>query len=105
MADECAGVGCALDDSPLYSSPQKYVTLHLRLQPSLHNLVERERLCATLPREGAPGKSILKQVVSVKTKRAVNLRNTILVRDVVHRPVIVIVARVVAKRIDSEVQC
>ena len=105
MADECAGVGCALDDSPLYSGPQKYGTLHLRLQPCLHNLVEKEHLCATLPRDGAPNKSILKQVVSVNTKRAVNLRHTIFVRDIVHQPVSVIVARVVAKGSDSEVRC
>ncbi len=47
-------------------------TLHLRLQPSLHTLVENEHLRATLPRDGAPNASILRQVVSVNTQRAVN---------------------------------
>jgi ribonuclease HI len=105
MADECADAGCMLDDTPLFSGPQKYGTLHLRLQPSLHTLVEKEHLCATLPRDGAPNASILRQVVSVNTKRAVNLRNTIFVREVMYRPESAIIARVIVKSSDSEVRC
>jgi ribonuclease HI len=103
MADECADAGCMLDDTPLFSGPQKYGTLHLRLQPSLHTLVEKEHLRATLPRDGAPNASILRQVVSVNTKRAVNLRNTIFVREVMYRPESAIIARVIVKSSDSEV--
>jgi ribonuclease HI len=105
MADECADAGCMLDDTPLFSGPQKYGTLHLRLQPSLHTLVEKEHLCATLPRDGAPNASILRQVVSVNTKRAVNLRNTIFAREVMYRPESAIIARVIVKSSDSEVRC
>ena len=105
MADESAGAGCVLDDPPLFSGPQKYGTLHLRLQPSLHTFVEQEHLCATLPRDGAPNASILRQVVNVNTQRAVNLRDTIFVREVMHRPESAIIARVIVKSSDSEVRC
>ena len=105
MADECADAGCVPDDPPLFSGPSKYGTMHLRLQPSLHTLVAKEHVCAALPRDGAPNASILRQVVSVNTQRAVNLRNTIFVREVVHRPESAIVARVVVKSSDSEVRC
>ena len=105
MADECADAGCVLDDAPLFSGPQKYGTLHLRLQPSLHTLVEKEHLRATLPRDGAPNASILRQVVSVNTQRAVKLRNTIFVREVMYRPESAIIARVIVKSSDSEVRC
>ena len=87
------------------SAPQKYGTLHLRLQPSLHTPVENEHLRATLPRDGAPNASILRQVVSVNTQRAVNLRDTIFVREAVRRPESAIVARVISKSCDSEVRC
>ncbi len=91
--------------STLFSGPQKYGTLHLRLQPSLHILVEQEHLCATLPRDGAPNASILRQRVSVNTQRAVNLRNTIFVREVLYRPESAIIAEVIVKSSDSEVRC
>ena len=105
MADDCADAGCVLDDPPLFSGPQKYGTLHLRLQPSLHTLVEKEHLCSTLPRDGAPNASILRHVVSVNTQRAMYLRNTIFVREVMYRPESAIVARVIVKSSDSEVRC
>ena len=87
MADECADAGCVLDDTPLFSGPQKYGTLHLRLQPSLHTLVEQEHLCATLARDGTPNASMLRQVVSVNTQRAVNPRDKMFVREDMYRPV------------------
>jgi ribonuclease HI len=105
MADECADAECVLDNQHLFSGPQKYGTLHLRLQPSLHTLVENEHLRATLPRDGAPNASILRQVVSVNTQRAVNLRDTIFVREAVRRQESAIVARVISKSCDSEVRC
>ena len=62
-------------------------------------------LRATLPRDGAPNALILRQVVSVNTQRAVNLRNTIFVREVMYRPESAIIARVIVKSSDSEVRC
>jgi hypothetical protein len=105
IADGCADAECVLAGPPLFSGPKKNGTLHLRLQPSLHTPVEKDHLCATLPRDGAPNVSILRQVVSVNTQRAVNLRNTIFVREVLYGPESAIVARVVVKNSDSEVRC
>ena len=72
---------------------------------SLHILVEKEHLYATLQWDGAPNASILCHVVGVNTQHAVYHSNTIFVGEVMHRPESAIVARVIVKSSDSEVRC
>ena len=105
MADELADKGCASDEQRIYNGPQKYGTLHLRIQPSLRELVSKESASVGLPSDLVPNKSILKQVVRANLWRSVRLRSTIFARDLVQAEEGKVVARIIAKHKESEIRC
>jgi len=83
-ADEEAERGRTAEGSELCPGPPKYGALWLRVTPSTRTLAEA---CGQrLPRDSAPNVSIIKKVVSVHTLRAVRKRNTVFVRNLLHRP-------------------
>ena len=81
-ADEFAELGRAREDPVLCAGPQKYGSFWLRIRPSIR---EFATACGKpLPRDSAPNSSIIKKVVAVNTFRAVQKRNTVLVKDLLH---------------------
>ena len=105
MADELADAGVALDEPPCFAGPNKYGVLQLRIKPAMRALMSMERVRAALPPDIAPNKSILKKVIQVNTRRAVQLRTTIFARDLVQKDEGSTVARVIAKQSSSEIRC
>ena len=105
MADELADAGVALDEPPCFAGPNKYGVLQLRIKPAIRALMSMERVRAALPPDIAPNKSILKKVIQVNTRRAVQLRTTIFARDLVQKDEGSTVARVIAKQSSSEIRC
>jgi hypothetical protein len=105
MADELADIGRASEDEPICPGPQKYGSLLLRIQPSVREQIDGEKTGHPLPRDGAPNKARLKAVVAVNTQRAAKPRNTIFVREALHRPDSNVVRTCIAKCDDSTVRC
>jgi ribonuclease HI len=105
LADEQADKGCAADAPRLYNGPQKYGTLHLRIQPFLRELISTEHARAALPSDLVPNKLILRQTVRANQWRSVRLRSTIFARDLVQTEYGLTVASIISKQKDSEIRC
>ena len=105
IADELAEVGRVSERPVVHDGPQKYGTLHIQIQPFMRSTVAEERVRAILPQDRAPNKSIIRQVVQANIQRAVRLRNTIFVRDVVRPEEGTTVARVISHCSDSAIRC
>jgi hypothetical protein len=105
LADEQAAAGVTPDKQPYFVGPQKYGTLQLRIRPTVRSLISSELALVNLPQDIAPNKSILKKVVQVNTRRAVQLRSTIFASALVRSEEGSTVARVISKHNSSEIKC
>ena len=99
-ADAQAGQGVTLDEEETCPGPAKYGSLHLRIKPFL-----RDTAGVALPRDSTPNKTILARVVQVNILKAVKLRNTIFVRDLLLRGQGAAIARTIAKCRDAVIRC
>ncbi len=82
-ADEYAELGRSAEGPELCSGPQKYGSLWLRVKPFVLEFAQKRK--KSLPRDSAPNKSLIAKVSAVNTYRAVYKRNTIFVKDLLHR--------------------
>jgi ribonuclease HI len=105
VADELAAVGASLGEPPSFAGPKKYGVLQLRIKPAVRDLISSEQARADLPQDIAPNKSILKKVVHVNTRRAVQLRTTIFARCLVRTEEGSTVARMISQQGSSEIRC
>ena len=79
-ADELAEIGRTVDRPELCPGPQKYGSFWLRIKPIVRT--QADECKKQLPRDSAPNKSILKQVARFNILRAMKLRRTIFVANV-----------------------
>ncbi len=82
-ADELAEAGRTADLPELCPGPQKYGSFWLRIKPIVR--AHAAECKKHLPRDSAPNRSILKQVAKVTILRAMKLRSTIFVANLLHR--------------------
>jgi ribonuclease HI len=69
-ADALADLGALSEEEQIFPGPSKYGTLWLRARASWRDRVRSEQLHHVLPRDSAPNKSILKQIITVNLFRA-----------------------------------
>jgi ribonuclease HI len=99
-ADEQADLGRSADCSLLCPGPRKHSSLWLRIAPIVR---EHAQQCKKrLPRDTAPNKSLLDQVISLNIFRAVLKRDTIFVTDLLHRTEGSTVCRVIQRCTSAE---
>ena len=96
LADERAAAGASLYEPLCFPGPKKYGVLQLRIKPAVRNLIYSEQARASLPQDIAPNKSILKNIVQVNTRRAVQLQTTSFAHDLVRTDEGSTVARMIA---------
>jgi len=101
MADERASAGLYNGDNIINEAPRKYGSIWIRVSDQVRNIIHEERIPAQLPRNSAPNKQILKQIVRINIWRASKERNTIFVRELLMRPESATIARTMKRCNDS----
>ena len=105
LADERADTGCQDEGAPLCPGPQKYGSLWVRIRPYLREAAEAVGKETFLPRDSAPGRSILRRVASLNALRATATRSTIFVQAALHRTDSTIVRKVIDKCSEAAIRC
>jgi hypothetical protein len=100
LADELADKGKTADQPELCPGPQKYGSFWLRIKQTVRT--QAAECKKQLPRDSAPNKSILKQVAKVNILRAMKLRSTIFVTNLLHRRDAFTVSQVIQRCKTSE---
>jgi len=100
LADELADKGKTADQPELCPGPQKYGSFWLRIKQTVRT--QAAECKKQLPRDSAPNKSILKQVAKVNILRAMKLRRTIFVTNLLHRRDAFTVSQVIQRCKTSE---
>lgn len=93
-ADECAEYGYNAD-SEICPGPRKYGSVWLGIRP--HVRASAAQLGKALPRDSAPNHCVLNRAVRANTRRAVGMRSTAFVRQLLHQPEGATIARCVAR--------
>ena len=101
MADERASAGLYNGDNIINEAPRKYGSIWIRVSDQVRNIIHEERIPAQLPRNSAPNKQILKQIVRINIWRASKERNTIFVRELLMRSESATIARTMKRCNDS----
>ena len=94
-ADEWAERGSHAEPPEICPGPRKYGSVWLGVRP--HVRVSAAQLGKPLPRDSAPNHHLLHKAVRVTTRRAVSMRSTKFVRQVLHQPEGATVASCVAR--------
>jgi hypothetical protein len=100
IADEQADLGRSADCSLLCQGPRKHESLWLRIAPIVREHAQQWK--TRLPRDTAPNKSLLDQVISLNIFRSVFKRGTIFVKDLLHCTEGAAVSRVIQRCTSAE---
>ena len=94
-ADELAEIGRTVDRPELCPGPKKYDSFWLRIKPIVQT--QADECKKQLPRDSAPNKSILKQLARFNILRAMKLRRTNFVANILHSKEAAIVSQVIQR--------
>ena len=94
-ADEWAERGFLAEPPEICPGPRKYGSVWLGVRP--HVRATAAQLGKSLPRDSAPNHHLLQRTVRVNTRRAISMRSTTFVRQLLHQPEGATIARCVAR--------
>ena len=94
-ADEWADRGFHAETPEICPGPRKYGSVWLGVRP--HVRASAAQLGKSLPRDSAPNHTLLHRAVRVNIRRAVGMRSTTFVRQLLHQPEGETIARCVAR--------
>ena len=94
-ADERAELGYSAEAPEICPGPRKYGSVWLGVRSHVRALAAQ---CGkSLPRDSAPNHSLLKRTVGANTRRAVGMRSTKFVRQLLHQPEGATIARCISR--------